>query len=289
MTEPTAGAAPESLQFDRVVAAANPAIDTSASGPAVVCSRCNATIKTYYYQLNGSPVCAACKQAAEGSSKSERSAGAFIRAALLGLGAAIVGAVIYYGVIAITNFEIGIVAILIGYLVGAAVRMGARGAGGRRFQILAVGLTYFSVGLAYSPLALKGLNEAKSSKIAAKVAPRTDSAAVDSAGEADKARLAEAQNAATDVSDPTVAPVGAPNTNRLGVVTVLLGLGATFLLIFALPVISVVGSLPSGLISALIIGIGMRQAWRMTAGQTRTITGPHRIATTPQPAAPDPV
>lgn len=263
MTEPAAGSAPESLQFDRVVAAA-PATDASAGGPTVVCSRCNAAITTYYYQLNGAAVCASCKQAAEGASKSERSAGAFIRAALLGLGAAIVGALIYYGVIAITKFEIGIVAILIGYLVGAAVRIGARGVGGRRFQVLAIGLTYFSVGLAYAPLAFKGFAETSSSKVAANVAPRAESA---------------------DVSDPTLAFAGAPKTKRLGIITILLGLGATFLLIFALPVISVVSALPSGLISALIIGIGMRQAWRMTAGQTVSITGPHRIAATPLPSA----
>ena len=78
-----------------------------------------------------------------------------------GLGAGIVGAIIYYSVIAIAHVEIGIVAILIGYMVGAAVRKGARGGGGRRYQILAVALTYFSVGLAYSPLAFKGFAEGR--------------------------------------------------------------------------------------------------------------------------------
>ena len=77
----------------------------------------------------------------------------FITAGVFGLGAGVVGAGIYYAVIAIANLEIGIVAILIGYMVGYAVRKGAGGRGGRRFQVLAVALTYASVALAYTPLA----------------------------------------------------------------------------------------------------------------------------------------
>ena len=74
------------------------------------------------------------------------------------IGAAIAGAAIYYAVIAIAHLEIGIVAILIGYMVGWGVRKGAGGRGGRRFQILAVVLTYWAVGLAYSPLAFEELS-----------------------------------------------------------------------------------------------------------------------------------
>jgi hypothetical protein len=73
------------------------------------------------------------------------------------LGAGVVGAGIYYAVIAIAHVEVGIVAILIGYMVGYAVRKGARGRGGLRFQVVAVALTYASVALAYAPIAVKGL------------------------------------------------------------------------------------------------------------------------------------
>ena len=52
----------------------------------------------------------------------------------------------------------------------------------------------------------------------------------------------------------------------------------------ALPVIVVVSSLPSGLISALIIGIGMRQAWTMTRAADLTIAGPFKVG---QPKARD--
>jgi hypothetical protein len=46
----------------------------------------------------------------------------------------------------------------------------------------------------------------------------------------------------------------------------------------------VIGSFPSGLISAFIIVIGMRQAWRMTSAIVVKVHGPYRIGV-PQAAA----
>ena len=46
-----------------------------------------------------------------------------------------------------------------------------------------------------------------------------------------------------------------------------------------LPVLVVWGSLPSGLISAFIMIIGMRQAWRMTAAPSVTVYGPYQVGT----------
>ena len=45
----------------------------------------------------------------------------------------------------------------------------------------------------------------------------------------------------------------------------------------ALPVLVVIGSLPSGLISAFIIFIGMRQAWKMTGAPVVKVLGPYRV------------
>jgi hypothetical protein len=53
--------------------------------------------------------------------------------------------------------------------------------------------------------------------------------------------------------------------------------------IAALPVISVFGSLPFGLISAFIIFIGMKQAWRMTGAPALLILGPYRVGAAPAP------
>jgi hypothetical protein len=204
-----------------------------------------------------------------------RRPGVMLRAAAFGLGAAIVGAILYYAVIAITGWEIGLVAIVIGFMVGYAVRRGTRGVGGRRYQLLAVGLTYFAVGLAYAPLAFKGFMESEAGKTAladaAKASQGNDSTARrDGADTAGAAHLGNAVGPAKAQSD--LGPGG-----HLG-----LALGATFLLIFALPVMYVVGSMPSGLISGLIIVFGMQQAWKMTARIAVPISGPYRVGRTPQ-------
>src|SRR5687767_13800066 len=145
------------LQFDRAVDA-----DAATGAPpaegTTTCALCKASITTYYYEVNGNTLCAKCKHTVEEASKTPRGAGPLFRAFLFGGVAAVLGAAVYYGVIALTNFEIGIVAIVIGFMVGWAVRKGAAG-GGRRFQILAVVMTYFAVGLAYAPLTLKGLKD----------------------------------------------------------------------------------------------------------------------------------
>lgn len=46
---------------------------------------------------------------------------------------------------------------------------------------------------------------------------------------------------------------------------------------FALPIMSIVGSLPGGLLSALIIGIGLHQAWSMTGPHKLMVSGPYKV------------
>jgi hypothetical protein len=47
--------------------------------------------------------------------------------------------------------------------------------------------------------------------------------------------------------------------------------------VFALPVLVVAGSMPTGLLSAAIIFFGMQQAWRMTGLPRLVVTGPYRV------------
>jgi hypothetical protein len=58
-----------------------------------------------------------------------------------------------YALVAIlTGLEVGLIAILVGYMVGRAVRHGSGGLGGRPQQILAVVLTYFAITTSYLPV-----------------------------------------------------------------------------------------------------------------------------------------
>jgi hypothetical protein len=251
--------ASQELQFDRVETTAS--AEGASAAPGVTCAVCGRDVGDQYYHANGKPICESCRHMVLSATVTPRSPGRLALATLFGLGAAIAGAAIYYAVIAIANLEIGIVAILIGYMVGWAVRRGAGGRGGRRFQIVAVALTYWAVGLAYAPLAYKGMKQDK--------AERATNATVPDSMRAKGPAITERTR------PDSVATDGASIRGREAA----LALGAVFVLIFALPVMSVFGSMPFGLISALIIFIGMRQAWTMTAAPKLDISGPYRVGT----------
>jgi hypothetical protein len=170
--------------------------------------------------------------------------------------AAILGAILYYAVIAITDFEIGFVAIAIGYMVGWAIRKATANRGGRRYQVLALVLTYWAVGLAYTPITFKAMIE--------------------------QDKKDQAQQATASATPEAAAPATADDEATIISIPVVLGILLGFSL--ALPVLVVFGSLPGGLISALIIGIGMRQAWQMTGVPPLQISGPYRIAAATPPA-----
>ena len=78
-----------------------------------------------------------------------------------------------------------------------------------------------------------------------------------------------------EASDADVAPLStvAAKTD----VNPVFAIGALIALTFALPVMVIFGTLPSGLISGLIIGIGMQQAWKMTGATAVTIAGPFKV------------
>jgi hypothetical protein len=256
--------ASEELQFDRVESRGSG--DATAAGADVLCTMCRKSVGTQYFHVNGKHFCESCVGVLTQVTATPRTMGTFIRAGVFGLGAAIAGAAIYYAVIAIANLEIGIVAILIGYMVGYSVRKGAGGRGGRRFQILAVVLTYWSVGLAYTPLAFKQSSLGKGEKA-------TSSSFADSIRATSPARSSTPPVTVDD------------DTSKLSGGSAALAVGALFVMVFALPVMSVVGSLPFGLISAFIIFIGLRQAWSMTAAPKLEISGPYRVGTGTAPAA----
>jgi len=116
------------------------------------CQICQATISAAYYEANGKMICAECRTKVESWSDVELSGLRFLRAAVFGLAAAVLGAAIYFGVAILTGYEFGLIAILVGYLVGSAVKRGSGAAGGLVYQGLAVFLTYCSVVVTYVPL-----------------------------------------------------------------------------------------------------------------------------------------
>lgn len=260
------------LQFDRALTAGDPARASAAA--TVACAKCRTSITTEYYQIGKHVVCERCRDSVQASLVTPRGWKPFLKAAVFGIGAAVAGAIVYYAVIAIANLEIGIVAILIGYMVGYMIRKATDGKGGRRFQILALVLTYWSVGLAYTPLVFKDADGRK-----------TRAATVADSARASADSTKAVTNADGGAQKATATPESGKAASKSGTGRVfMIGVAAILFLTFALPVLSVFGSLPSGLITAFIIFIGLRQAWRMTAVPEIKISGPYTIGGGPKTA-----
>src|SRR5262245_5136652 len=111
-------AAPE-LQFDRLEPTSDASSDATASHvEGILCASCGAVVLDEYYSIGGKSICGNCRASVEATRATSRTPKAFGKAFAFGLGAALAGAAVYYAVIALLDLEIGIVAILIGWMVG---------------------------------------------------------------------------------------------------------------------------------------------------------------------------
>jgi hypothetical protein len=132
------------------------------SGPAGdCCAVCQQPVTAYYYRVNGKMACASCAERLQRELPQDSHA-AFVRGLVFGIGAAIVGLILYAGFTIVTGLQIGYVSLAVGWLVGKAIMMGSKGRGGRRYQISAVALTYAAVSLAAIPIAIHYHNKARS-------------------------------------------------------------------------------------------------------------------------------
>ena len=161
--------------------------------------------------------------------------GSLGRAILYGLGAAVAGSAIF-ALVSLTGFQFSIVAILVGVMVGKAIRKGVEGQTTRMCQVLAVILTYGAITTSYVPMLVSTAMKAAKAK-----------------------KTAAAAN--TDTPTPAKASI-TPKTAVAGLVAAPIILVAVSLV---LPFLVLVHSPLSGLINLVIIFIGLRQAWRLTA------------------------
>ena len=108
-----------------------------------------------YYTSGGRLICTHCADRILATGAPEPGTQGLLRAALFGAGAALLGTIVYFAVLALSGYEIGLIAVGVGWLVGKAVRKGGYGCGGWKLQVLAVGLTYCSIVGSYVPLAMR--------------------------------------------------------------------------------------------------------------------------------------
>lgn len=203
------------------------------------CSLCSQTIPTEYYHVAGAVACPRCAQTRLASQQWTGGWGEFGRAALFGIGAAFLGSLLFAIVSMAIHARFGLLAIVVGVMVGKAILMGSRGCRGRRYQVLALILTYGAITTSYVPEIVTGLAKA-SKNLEAK---RNSGAA------------------------PAVTPSKAtPVLLLVGVVVIFaLALAAPFLLL----------TQGTGFFGLIIIAIGLWEAWKLTAADTTAIMGPY--------------
>ena len=206
-----------------------------------VCTSCGKAIISSYFQLNGALTCPSCTQRIK-EQISKDSHASFGRGVLFGFGGAILGLVIYVAFALITGLIAGIISLAVGYIVGKAMVKGSGGVGGRRYQVAAVLLTYMAVSLSAVPLALSQHSKQRS-------AQQQHAQGIDPATQ--------------QAPKPTMGFASAVGTLAL------IGLASPFMGL---------SNPGQGIIGLIILFVGLRIAWRITAGKALNIVGPLREA-----------
>lgn len=142
----------DNLQFDQ----ADFGKETKPTAQA--CSACGGPLVGQYFLANNQVVCEKCADNLNSMLTSGSPLGRFGLATVLGLVAGALGAGLYFGIAKLTGYEFGLVAIIVGFAVGAAVRWGSGGRGGKPYQFLAVFITYAAIVCTYVPAIVEGFN-----------------------------------------------------------------------------------------------------------------------------------
>jgi hypothetical protein len=223
--------------------------DTSGAPASATCSACRHPISHTYYTVGDQVACERCKAELERALQEPPGLAGFVRAIALGSAAGLLGAAVWYAIRVASGYELGIIAIAIGFFVGVAVKRGSGGRGGVAFQLLAVALTYFWIAANYTPDILAAMD-------ADQTAP----------GEA-----AERADAAPAEPEPESSP-GASRAVKIGV---------ALAMALALPFLMGV----ENWIGILIIAFGLYQAWSINRRTEIAVAGPFSLASAPAPGA----
>jgi hypothetical protein len=259
MTQP---AEATDLQFDRAEFGAQPADP--------VCAACQQPIADRYFDVNGQMTCATCRAAIANTLENDPGWSAPFIALGAGLGGGIVGSILYYAVLKLTGYEIGLIAIVVGLLVGRCVRWGSGGRGGRGYQVMAVAITYIAIVSTYVPFVIQGLRESEAAKQNTAVEGAQSPGAQNGSAANDKTSP-EATGASSSDQQEEKTSFGAAEVTGLGAV---IALGILFLLMLAMPFLAGV----QNIIGLLIIGFALWEAWKVNRRMPLAIAGPFALA-----------
>ena len=226
------------------------------------CGNCGNPVSDAYFTLNDACVCARCeglvREAGLPGSALARGAGAIAAGSL----AAAVGGGLWLLITELTGYEIGLIAIAVGWMVGLAIQIGNRGVGGIPYQILAIFLCYSAIVMTYVPALVA---EFEASWEDALVQGYEDGYAV---GADETAEPAEAESPASEDTAIAEEEIELTPEERRVLMWV-----AVIPLAYMLPFLAGF----ENAIGILIIGFALWQAFQMTRKQPRVWGGPFQL------------
>jgi len=211
--------------------------------------------------------CPSCRAAA--GAECGTPASRALRALVLGSAAAILSAATWYAVIVWTGRELGLLAVGVGLLVGAAVRRGSFRRGGWRYQALAMALTYLAIVTAYVPILFRAALDASH---AAAEAPLAVDPMFAAGGEA-----ALAAALLSTEREPDSARQSAPIADAASDIEVPLDPGDVLLALAAFAGLVVAAPFLAGfenLLGWVLLAIALYEAWKLNRREELVFEGP---------------
>lgn len=210
-------------------------------------------------------------------------------------GAALGGAVVTAIGISIFGLMRILFSVGVGYLIGSTIKHANGGWPGRKYQILAIALTYFSLGfgailptLMSIPSTRRELRRAAADSVAAAQAraaadsETADNRKADESPVADLATIADSMEAAR-AKKPVHKTAAQEAATKLAGVGFVALIGNALLLLLTLPILA---NLQYGIYAAglglLAFGFGMKKAWDLTEGGVELqLSGPYKVGEGP--------
>lgn len=256
------------------------------------CIGCKQPIVSTYFALGDQVLCSNCRDVVVAPPKGSGLV-RFVKAAAFGTLAGLLGALIWYLIRIVANLEIGLVAILVGFMVGKAVHRASAGKGGIIYQVLAVLITYGCIAANYAPDIFQAMmievtqrenDQDELAKEPEAIEPEASAPNEPTTNETEN-KTVPAESANEDAKEAVPAEEGlAPANPGLGkvepderkampqVVKYILVALITFVFALAVPVMMGMES-PIGL---LIVGFALWEAWKFSAHRPLPITGPYQ-------------
>jgi hypothetical protein len=260
----------ELLQFDHADFTA------AAAPPALACAACQRPIPDVYYEINGKTLCGACSERISAHFTGGSRLARFLRALLLGGLAAVAGWLMYLLVLVLTGNGYALVLIVMGFLVGAGVRKGARYRGGPLYQSLAVFLTYSAI--VFSSLSIALIHAVRTEAVDR---PAAGAGATENPPGPGHRRDADRKVEVHRKDEPAGPAAAKPAAGTgLGAARLTFAAALAFMVAYAYAAPFLGGV---NVIYLFIIFFALLQAWRMNKRVPLAINGPFQVGGAPPP------